>query len=156
MKQALKKEGYLLDSDSNIWYKSNFSGIVYTDGDSVEKRIANVIKNAIDLSVLSDELREYCIDWPSTYHLSCARANLIRPLEHLLKGDILEIGSGCGAITRYLGEAGGNVLAIEGSLQRAKITRSRTRDLENVTVLAENFNNYQSNKKFDIITLIGS
>ena len=155
MKEALMKEGYVLDAESRIWRKADFSGIAYTDGDEVEKQIENVIENAIDLSVLSDELREYCIDWPSLYHLSGTRANLIRPLRHILKGDILEIGSGCGAITRYLGECGGNVLALEGSPQRAKMTRSRTRDLKNVTVLAESFDDYRSKKKFDVITLIG-
>ncbi|WWL44975.1 class I SAM-dependent methyltransferase [Pseudomonas parakoreensis] len=72
-----------------------------------------------------------------------------------LKGDVLEIGAGCGAITRYLGEQGGNVLALEGSARRASIARSRTRDLPNVSVLAETFENFQVEKKFDVITLVG-
>lgn len=62
----------------------------------------------------------------------------MRPFENDLHGDILEIGAGCGAITRYLGECGGNVLALEGS-QDAAIARARTRDLQNVTVVSDRF-----------------
>ena len=77
------------------------------------------------------------------------------PFGSSLSGDVLEIGAGCGAITRYLGECGGNVLAIEGSQRRAAIASCRTRDLSNVTVLAEKFEQFQSKQQFDVITLIG-
>ncbi|MEP6878089.1 MAG: glycosyltransferase [Nitrosospira sp.] len=79
----------------------------------------------------------------------------MRPFATVLTGDILEIGAGCGAITRYLGECGANVLALEGSPRRAAITRSRTRNLQNVTVLAEKFDQFQCEHQFDVITLIG-
>jgi len=101
-------------------------------------------------------LRQNLFDWPSLYHLSGTRANILRPFQRTLAGaDVLEIGAGCGAITRYLGECGTNVLALEGSPRRAAIARSRTRDLENVTVLAERFDRLQCDCKFDVITLIG-
>jgi len=89
------------------------------------------------------------------YHLSSTRANILRPFESSLHGNILEVGAGCGAITRYLGECGGNILALEGSTRRAAIARSRTRDLPNVTVVTDNFEHFQYSQKFDIITLIG-
>jgi 2-polyprenyl-3-methyl-5-hydroxy-6-metoxy-1,4-benzoquinol methylase len=72
-----------------------------------------------------------------------------------LNGDILEIGAGCGAITRYLGECGGNILALEGSPRRAAIARSRTRDLANVTVVCEKIDPFQADKQFNVVTLIG-
>lgn len=146
---------YVLDIEKNIWSRPGYIGIPYSDGDGVENRIAEVIDQATDITVLSAELRQHCIDWPSLYHLSGTRANILRPFDASLKGDILEIGSGCGAITRYLGESGANVVALEGSPRRAAITRSRTRDLENVTVLAEKFDQFQSDSRFDVITLIG-
>ena len=58
-------------------------------------------------------------------------------------------------LTRYLGELGVNLLALEGSNRRAAITRSRTRDLENVTVLSESFDRFNTTQLFDVITLIG-
>ncbi len=152
----LEKLGYKLDEKSNIWMKLDYPGIQYNDGDEVEDRIADVIKNAVDISVLSTELRQHCTDWPSLYHLTGNRANIMRPFEAIYKNaNVLEIGAGCGAITRYLGESGANVLALEGSPRRAAIARSRTRELQNVTVLAEKFDNFQPDDRFDIVTLIG-
>jgi GT2 family glycosyltransferase len=151
----LKLQGYELDFKKNIWKRPNYLGIPYSDGSKVEERLLSILDNIKDLSVLSNALREHCTDWASNYHLSHQRANLLRPFESDFSGDILEIGSGCGAITRYLGECGGNVLSLEGTLIRASITRSRTRDLKNVTVVSDNFDQFTCDKKFDVVTLIG-
>ncbi|WP_122560309.1 class I SAM-dependent methyltransferase, partial [Pseudomonas viridiflava] len=100
-------------------------------------------------------LPQYCTDRPKLYHLTSSRGNIFRPFEHLLKGkSVLEIGAGCGAISRYLGEAGAEVLALEGSPRRAAIAASRTRDLDNVTVLSERFDDFKVDQQFDVITLI--
>jgi len=155
MKKLLQQTGYALEPLSNIWSRSGYGGIAYSDGDEVEQRIASIISHTSDVTVLSTELRQHCTDWASLYHLSGTRANILRPFENILQGDVLEIGAGCGVITRYLGECGANVLALEGSPRRAAIARSRTRDLENVTVLAEKFDQFQWDHQFDIITLIG-
>ena len=153
----LINSGYILNDEFEIWSRPDFESIHYSDGDEVENRIAKVIEESDDISVLSNELKQYMIDWPSTYHLSSKRANLMRPLKSCLikSHDVLEIGSGCGAITRYIGELGVNLLALEGSNRRAAITRSRTRDLENVTVLSESFDQFNTTQLFDVITLIG-
>jgi SAM-dependent methyltransferase len=155
MRTLVQRFGYVLDPTNKIWIRPTFGGISYSDGDEVESRIASVIDKASDISVLSTELCQHCTDWPSLYHLSGARANILRPFNDILNGDVLEIGAGCGAVTRYLGEYGANVLALEGSPRRAAIARSRTRDLDNVTVLAEKFDEFQFDHQFDVITLIG-
>lgn len=155
MNSFLIKTGYILDVVTGIWSRQDYTGIAYSDGDEVEQRIASIINEVSDLSVLSSELRQHCTDWPSLYHLSGTRANILRPFENDLHGDILEIGAGCGAITRYLGECGGNVLALEGSPRRAAIARARTRDLQNVTVVSDRFDLFLADQKFDAITLIG-
>ena len=156
MKTLLQNAGYVLDETTHVWLNPSYKGIAYNDGDEIETRIFNIIKNATDISVLSTELRQHCTDWPSQYHLTSARANIMRPFEQTLKGaNVLEIGAGCGAISRYLGECGAQVLALEGSPRRASIARSRTRDLDNITVLAEKFDQFKSDHQFDVITLIG-
>jgi len=147
--------GYQLNEELKIWSRPDYGSINYSDGDTTELRIKFLIDQARDVSVFSDELRGWCTDWPSLYYLSSTRANLLRVFDADLRGDVLEIGAGCGAITRYLGEQGGNVLALEGSTRRAGIARARTRDLPNVSVLAENFERFQIDKRFDVITLIG-
>lgn len=151
----LNDASYVLDASSRVWARPGYIGIAYNDGDDTETRIFNSIKNSQDVSVLSAELRGQCLDWPSLYHLSTTRANILRPANRFLSGDILEIGAGCGAITRYLGETNANVLALEGSPRRAAIARERTRDLSNVCVVSERFSDFNSKQKFDVITLIG-
>lgn len=146
---------YQQDSSTGIWSRAEYTGIAYSDGDAIEERIAAIISSANDISLFSDELRENCTDWPSLYHLSAQRANILRPFAPQLNGDILEIGAGCGAITRYLGECGADVVALEGSPRRAGMTRSRTRDLPNVTVVAEAFDKFETDHRFDVVTLIG-
>jgi glycosyltransferase involved in cell wall biosynthesis/SAM-dependent methyltransferase/uncharacterized coiled-coil protein SlyX len=151
----LTEAGYVLDDITDVWSRPGYCGIAYNDGDEIEERIGAVISEANDLGVLSNELRSHCTDWPSLYHLTSARANILRPFEADLQGEILEIGAGCGAITRFLGECGGNVLALEGSPRRAAIARSRTRELPNVAVVSDRFDLFQRSWKFDVITLIG-
>lgn len=156
MKHLLEQAGYEYTPETGVWTHPGFAGIAYSDGDEVEQRLARLIAQATDLQVLSDELKQHITDWPSLYHLSSSRANILRPFEKRLAGvDVLEIGAGCGAITRYLGESGARVLALEGSARRAAIARSRTRDLPQVEVLAERFDQFSSDAQFDVITLIG-
>lgn len=151
----LEKYGYSFDAANKFWMRSDFSGIAYNDGDALERKLAEIIENTDDISVFSVELRQQCTEWATHYHLSSQRGNILRPFEHLLQGTVLEIGAGCGAITRYLGETGGQILSLEGSPRRASIAASRTRDLTNVTVLAERFDDFECQEQFDAITLIG-
>jgi glycosyltransferase involved in cell wall biosynthesis/2-polyprenyl-3-methyl-5-hydroxy-6-metoxy-1,4-benzoquinol methylase len=151
----LEQLGYTKDGETGVWVRADFQGIAYSDGDTSENQLAAIIRDAQDVSVLSDELPQHCTDWAKLYHLSATRGNILRPFEHLLKGSVLEIGAGCGAISRYLGECGADLLCLEGSPRRAAIASSRTRDLENVTVLAERFDDFKTEEKFDVVTLIG-
>jgi SAM-dependent methyltransferase len=128
----------------------------YSDGDTVEDYLLQQIRDAADVSVGSADLAAAIRDWPSMYHLSPARSHLLRPLSALLnKKNILEIGCGCGALTRFLGELGCTVTALEGSERRARITRERCRDLDNVRVVCDNFDDFRCEDKFDIVLLIG-
>jgi len=152
----LTASGYRRDPETNVWLRPGYEGIAYSDGDEVEERIAKVVLEAHDVTLFSRELYGRITDWPSRYHLSATRANILRPFRRELSGlDILEIGAGCGAITRFLGESGANVLALEGTPRRASVARSRTRDLSNVEVVADNFSEFKPGRKFDVVTLIG-
>jgi GT2 family glycosyltransferase/glycosyltransferase involved in cell wall biosynthesis/SAM-dependent methyltransferase len=154
MKSKLEAE-YSLNSSANYWLRQQASEFGYSDGEEVEQRLLDVIEKAQDLRSGTLELRAHITDWPTRYHLSPLRSNLLRPFQHVLKGSILEVGAGCGAITRFLGECGGNVLALEGSAFRAKIAASRCRDLKNVTVVADAFHQFRALSGFDVVTLIG-
>ena len=129
--------------------------IAYPDGDAIEQSILRIVEEAKDLSSLSEELHSAAFDWPTEYHLSRQRHVLIRPVG-IQPGDrVLELGAGCGAITRYLGELGAQVDAVEGSFNRARIAASRTRDLPNVRVFCDHLMEFDSSEKYKWVLLVG-
>ncbi len=141
---------------NGVWFpKGETDGINYSDGKAAEDYLLSSINKTTDLSSTSKELVCAIRDWPSRYHLEPTRGNLFRALSMRPGSRILELGSGCGAITRYLGEQDVKVTAVEGSHDRAKITRARCRDLENVEVVSGNFDDMSFEHRFDIVTLIG-
>ena len=153
IKRALAAS-HRLDASRGVFVAGGAKPFAYSDGAGAEAHVAAAIRSARDLAVGSTELASQVRDWPSLYHLSPVRQNLLRPLP-ALGGAILEIGAGCGAITRYLGESGAAVLAVEGSLERATIAASRCRDLPNVVVACANFDDLALDLRFDLVTLIG-
>lgn len=152
---GLAELGYTFQPEQRIWARTTPATFDYSDGDGTENTLYRIIHEASDVSIFSKELRSSCTDWPTLYHLSASRANLLRPLSQRLKSNVLEIGAGCGAITRFLGENGGNIVAVEGSSRRATIAAERTRDLPNVTVINDHFDRFVTDFRFDVITLIG-
>src|SRR5688572_29538139 len=130
---------YQLDHENNVWIKENYENhITYSDGEDVETRILEALKKCKDVSVLSEELESHIFDWASLCFFSKKRSNLLRPFAALFKGKtILEIGCGAGPITRFLGECGATVYAVEPSFRRARIAAERCRDLDNVTIICD-------------------
>lgn len=144
---------YQRNADSGIWERPNASPIPYLDG--AESRILDLVRNARDLSVFSPELASLVSDWPTEYHFSRSRHALLRPLP-LRPGDrVLELGCGCGALTRYLGECGATVHAVEGSPLRAQIAAARCRDLPNVAVHLDDLAQFSYPLSYDWVLLVG-
>ncbi|QCL97215.1 glycosyltransferase [Agrobacterium tumefaciens] len=153
--RRILSNSYAFSNEKMLWLREGAESFSYSDGDEVETRIAGIIDAAFDRSSESLELEKSISDWPTTYHLSSNRANLLKPVRGLLKGRVLEIGAGTGAITRFLGEQAEYVVAVEGSIRRASIASRRCLDLPNVTVVADDFAQFPDGQKFDVVTLIG-
>lgn len=150
------KSQYSFNQRQQFWINANAPPFGYSDGEAIEQRLLEIVQQANDVSITSSELRQRAQEsWPLMYHLHARRANLLRPVQHLLTGKVLEIGAGCGAITRFLGEVGGEILAIEGSERRAAVAASRCRDLPNVTVVVDQFHQVPVSPDYDVVTLIG-
>ena len=79
----------------------------------------------------------------------------MRHLEFKSDWSILELGCGCGSITRQFGETGAKITSVEGSYERARSAAARCRDLNNVNVFCSNFQDVKFTKKYDLVTLIG-
>ena len=95
--------------------------------------------------------------WPILYHFSHVRENILSWLPFTGKENVLEIGSGCGAITGALCKKAEKVTCIELSKKRSEINAWRHKDCENLTILMGNFQEIEPalTEKYDYITLIG-
>ena len=127
----------------------------FTDGRAAEKDMLAALKNTKDVSLESEELMQKVKDIPSYYHLGVGRSAILRCLDLSAESRVLELGAGCGAITRNLGETFACVEAIEESPIRAEIARERCRDLENVSVLCKDLRNESFAPNYDIVVIIG-
>ena len=152
-------ENKLEQADSGLWHLPGSDieqTFAYSDGDIEEDYVLEVIEGAKDTSSTSVELESHIRDWPSEYHLTSKRANLLRALDLSGLEQVLELGCGCGAISRYLAEQGMNVDAVEGSPRRASIAHSRCRELDNINIINSNFNHLRlPENSYDAVFLIG-
>lgn len=127
---------------------------LYSDG-PVEEELLEIAK-----SHKEEELNQVIAQknsWPVLYHFSHIRQNILEWIPMTKKDKVLEIGSGCGAITGALARKAGSVTCIELSKMRSTINAYRNRDYENVKIMVGNFQDIEKNleEKFDYITLIG-
>ena len=120
-----------------------------------EQRLLEIVSAASDLSSSSLELAAAATDWGTTYSLAPTRANVIRALDLPPDAKVLEIGCGCGPITRYLGEQCAVVDAVEPMPARAAVARSRSRDLPSVEVYVGTLDDVPAVPTYDVVVVIG-
>ena len=126
----------------------------YCDGE-VEDEILEITRNysAVEYRRIIEE-RE---SWPVLYHLSPLRGNIVEWLPITKDMKVLEVGSGCGAITGTLARKAGQVTCVELSGKRSRINAYRHMDADNVTIHVGNFQEIEPDLPcdYDYICLIG-
>lgn len=126
----------------------------YCDGD-VEDELLEIAKNYA--SVEYPRIIEERKSWEILYHLSFLRENIVEwlPINRSMK--VLEIGSGCGAITGALSRRAGEVTCVELSKKRSMINAYRHMEADNVTIHVGNFQDVEPDLPgdYDYICLIG-
>ena len=123
---------------------------IYTDGE-IEDEILEIVKNTNDYeSLLNKDNR-----WGILYHLSPIRENIINSFKFENTNNVLEIGSGCGAITGELLRKFSNVHCIDLSKKRSLINAYRHINCENLKIIIGNFEDIIITEKYNLITLIG-
>lgn len=142
-------------AENSVWVLPGQEKFQYSDGAASEKYLKGVFLSANDLGSNSYELENWIKDWPSEYHLSRKRAQLLRGFDFDKTKKVLEVGCGCGAITRFLGETFDDVVAIEGSMKRAELALLRTKGMDNVSIICAPFQKIKFKCRFDIIFCIG-
>lgn len=95
--------------------------------------------------------------WNIMYHLSHIRENIVTWLPISKQSRVLEIGSGCGAVTGGFAKLAGQVDCIELSKKRSLINATRHREYSNIDIMVGNFTDIEPNltEKYDYISLIG-
>ena len=146
---------YKFSDEDNLYVDSTSSLVSYLDGS--ENELEEIFRKTEDLSTYSQELIQHISDRTLKYNLSYRRINFLSALSSLfnMEGTVLEIGSGSGTITRWFGENFAAVDAFEGNLTRARVTRLRCKDQENVAVYCGDVTKTRFDKKYNVISLIG-
>ena len=121
----------------------------YSDGD-VEDILLDAAKK--------DKMKELLYtsnNWAVLYHCSKIRENLLEWYPFKKDASLLEIGSGCGALTGLFSRKVDSVTCIELSERRSMINAYRNKACDNVKIVLGNLQNIKIEEKFDYITLIG-
>ena len=127
---------------------------IYSDG-AIEDEILDITKNAARIEYPS--IIEQKNSWPILYHLSYLRGNIVDWLPITKSMKVLEIGSGCGAITDKLSEKAGHVTCVDLSAKRSMINAYRNQDRDNIEIYVGNFNDIEPTLScdYDLVCLIG-
>ena len=127
---------------------------LYCDGE-IEDYMLQLAKQYGDIEYSNIIEKEE--NWPILYHFSHVRENIISWLPIGKEDNILEIGSGCGAVTGALAKKAKQVKCIDLSKKRSMINAYRHREQDNMHIWVGNFQDIepQIKEKFDWITLIG-
>jgi len=126
----------------------------YCDG-KVEDEILDIVKNLspVEYGGVIEERKS----WPILYHLSPLRENIVDWIPMKKSDRVLEVGSGCGAITGALSRKAGSVTCVDLSKKRSLINAYRHSECENITIHVGNFKDIEPDlpRDFDYICLIG-
>ncbi|HAL01898.1 MAG TPA: hypothetical protein DCP07_00920 [Lachnospiraceae bacterium] len=126
----------------------------YCDG-AIEDEILDIVKN--NDSDKYGQIIEHKKNWPILYHLSPLRGNIVEWLPISKTDKVLEIGSGCGAITGTLSAKCGQLTCVDLSKKRSLINAYRNKDRDNITIKLGNFQDVEPSldTDYDYICLIG-
>jgi len=123
---------------------------LYSDGDVEDKILELLSSGKTPREIMRDDKT-----WAVLYHLSEIRHNLLEWYDFDSNGTLLEIGSGCGAMTGLFCKKVKHVTGIELSRKRSQINAERNKACTNFEIMVGNFQDIEIQEKYDYVTLIG-
>ncbi len=152
----MKNNKTKMDAIGNVVMNYNYySGEdFYSEGNS-EDVLLEIVKNNKESDY--DHIIQNSRSWSVMYHLSQVRENIASWLPIKKTDKVLEIGSGCGAVTGCLSDMAESVTCIELSKKRSLINAYRHKTHDNIEIVVGNFEDIEPEitEQYDYITLIG-
>lgn len=128
-------------------------GSGYRDG--AEEDLLGLVLDSDDLGSLNEELHNRAASWAERYHLDRQRTNVLRAVDVSTAERVLEVGAGCGAMSRYLAESCPVVDALEPVPARAAVAAARLRDLPGARVFTGMLSDLPDEPSYDLVVVIG-
>lgn len=127
---------------------------LYSEG-IAEDRLLDFVRNHDESEY--DNYIQISRSWSVMYHLSHVRQNCVSWLPIRENQTVLEVGSGCGAITSAFARVANKVTCVELSKKRSLINAYRNKEYDNIEIKVGNFEEIEPHieEKYDYITLIG-
>lgn len=127
---------------------------LYSDG-AVEDRILELVQSHAEEEFPKVVARER--DWAVMYHLAHERENILSWYPFAPGAKVLEVGSGCGAVTGAVASGAKSVTCIDLSKKRSMVNAVRHKESSNITIRLGNFQDVEKDldRDFDYATLIG-
>lgn len=160
IKKILNEQGFGLFENYKNLYTKGEQDISYSDGE-IERNILTVLKDLPSNKIEKFKvLEEGIIDWPSEYHLSWVRQNILKPINFNKEETILELGGGTGILSEFIAGKVAQLITIEGTLLRGMDIATRCSSFDNLDIIVANFLELDlleifGEKSFDKIILIG-
>ena len=127
---------------------------LYSDG-AVEDHILELVKTYSQEEYPQVIAREQ--DWAVMYHLAHERENILSWYPFVPGAKVLEVGSGCGAVTGAVSALASSVTCIDLSRKRSMVNAVRHKESHNLKICLGNYQDVEKDLEcdFDYATLIG-
>ena len=125
----------------------------YTDGDSEDQLLT--LYSSADSDERVNELLSKPLEWRIKYHVAYTRENLLNWYDFGKQSTLLEIGSGCGALTGLFAERCGKVDALDISARRSLVNAHRNQEHANTRIIIGNLKDLSEKAQYDYATSIG-
>ena len=126
----------------------------YSDG-TVEDEMLDIAMHYNSGQI--EEMIKKTDSWPFFYHFSKTRENILNWYPFERNASVLEVGSGCGALTGMLCAKCEEVTALDLSLKRSEINAWRHKECDNLQIVVSDLEKHvkQTHKKYDYIIMVG-
>jgi 2-polyprenyl-3-methyl-5-hydroxy-6-metoxy-1,4-benzoquinol methylase len=125
---------------------------LYSDGSVEEELYRKLTADPALMNALGENGHK---NFAFAYHLSAARLNLLKWFPFEPDGSLLDVGTGCGALTGLFASKLRSVTGLELSPLRARIAATRHQQARNLEIVVGGLQDFNSEQRYTYVTAIG-